>query len=477
MSLGTGIHRRPKNAMHGARRASAQFAFPALAAAAMAFALCGCSSKPVAQSNPPSAPNPQGSSKLYFAPTMGDVYASTYSIDHTAKTFVRTIDLSDNSPANGTTVTDSGVVSMLPNGVLSLGITYNLSSSGSGTTYNPPMTGSWAIEIPGEAALIGMNDYTNFTPVAPTNTCPSFATPQTIQFVTIPNRLSTNTANGIVPNNWNPQLETAFGSVQISTNGTQVQFGNVKQYMLPADGKTSAPSNPGPGSASALCASTFYGQTIGVPVTVEVIDPGTQETVPPSATIGVGPSGFLVEDAGSSQVQGKPYENILGAGYGAVGLPQPSSAIDLAALASAQYKGFLYGSGGPASASQSGTGFSLIGSFGFKSLASSCPALPAPKSDTTLYGGEFASNDPASHSEGNCDLAIRLGEQNGSGLFESASVYVSAKFPPNTSAKSYSFPAVAIAGQIQGKFAILLIGVDTQGSPNQAWGIYLLQTS
>ncbi len=459
------------------REGLAQLAFPALVAAAISFALCGCGSTPAAQSNPTPAPNPQGSSKLYFAPTMGDVYASTYSIDHTANTFVRTIDLSDNSPANGTTVTDSGVISMLPNGVLSLGISYNLSSSGTGTTYNPPMTGSWAVEIPGEAALIGMMDYTNFTPVVPTNTCPTFATPQTIQFVTIPNRLSINTTNGIVPNNWNPLLETAFGSVQISTNGTQVQFSNVKQYMLPADGKTSAPSNPGPESASALCASTFYGQTIGVPVTVDVINPGNQESVPPSATIGVGPSGFLVEDAGSSQVQGEPYENILGAGYGAAGLPKPSGSIDVGSLISAQYKGFLYGSGGPVSASQSGPGFSLIGSFGFRSLASSCPVLPAPKSDTTLYGGEFAGNDPASHSESNCDLAISLGKQDGNGLFESATVYVTAKFPPNTSARSYSFPAVAIAGQIQGKFAIFLIGVDVQGSPNQAWGIYLLQTS
>lgn len=43
----------------------------------------------------------------------------------------------------------------------------------------------------------------------------------------------------------------------------------------------------------------------------------------------------------------------------------------------------------------------------------------------------------------------------------------------NSSKAAYSFPAVAIAGQLDGKYAIFLIGVDS----SQPWGIYLLQSN
>jgi hypothetical protein len=202
--------------------------------------------------------------------------------------------------------------------------------------------------------------------------------------------------------------------------------------------------------------------------------------VPPTATIGIGPSGFLVEDAGSSSIQGQFYENILGAGNGAIGLPMASGPLTTSDVAAAQYQGFLYGSGGPVSGSaQPGSGFSLIGSFGYKSLKTSCPTLPVPEAGTILYGGEFANNDPSRNASGNCDLAIDLGVQDGSkhGLYRAATVYVTTAFPMNGIAKAYSFPAVAIAGQIQDKYAIFLIGLDSSGSPEQAWGIYLLQSN
>jgi hypothetical protein len=446
-------------------------------AAALGWMGGGCNSSSPGGTSTNPAPNPQGAAKLYFAPTIGDVYAATYSIDHTANTFTRKVFGFNNSPADGGTITDSGVVATLSNGIVSLETTYNESDAGVVTTYNPPLAGSWAVEIPGEAALVGMKDYSTFTPAVPTGSCPSLSTAQNFQFVTIPNHLGTGTS--IVANNWNPQLETAFGFAQISTSGTSVEFNNVKQFMLPASGKPpSAPSNPGPSQANALCAPTYYGQTIGVPNTVTVIDPGTQENVPPSATIGIGPSGFLAEDAGASQIQGEPYENILGAGYGAIGLATPSSALDTSALAAAQFQGFVYGSGGPASGSQSGAGFSLIGSFGYSNLSTACLKLPAPKSSTTIFGGEFANNDPSAHAFGNCDLAIDLGSQDSSnnGVYPAATVYVGDSFPMNGIGEAYSFKAVAIAGQISGKYAIFVLGADTVGLPNQGWGIYLLQS-
>ena len=334
------------------------------------------------------------------------------------------------------------------------------------------------MEIPGQAALIGMSDYTNFTPAVPTDACPSLATPQTFLFVTIPTRLS-NSAT-VSANNWNPALETAFGTAQIGTTGTSVKFASVSQYTMPVSGAAAAaPVNPGPASATAACSPSYYGQVIGYPSAVTVIDPGTSQSVAPSATIGIGPSGFLVEDAGSSQVAGQPYENLLGAGYGAIGLPAPSSAISVSSLSAAHYQGFLYGSGGPVSLTQDGPGFSLIGSFGYADLAAARPKLPAPASPSIICGGEFANNDPASNAYGNCDLAVDLGTPDAktNGLFPAAKVYVTAGFARNGTGKAYTFGAVAIAGQIDGKNAIFLIGVDTSGSPSQAWGIYLLQSN
>jgi len=275
---------------------------------------------------------PAKPSQLYFAPSLGDQYASTYAIDHTANTFVRDVYGFDGSSATGATVTDSGPISGLSNGIVSLETSYNKSTSGVQTIYNPPQTGNWAIEMPGQAALIGMKACTNFTPAVPTESCPSLTTPETFLFVTIPSRLSVNSAS-IVSNKWNPALETAFGTAQIGASGTSVQFSNVSQYTFPVNGAApGAPSNPGQASVTAACSPTYYGYTIGVLNSVTVINPGTAESIPPSATIGIGPSGFLVEDAGTSQIAGEPYENVLGAGYGAIGLPKPSSSLSAQAL-------------------------------------------------------------------------------------------------------------------------------------------------
>ena len=93
--------------------------------------------------------------------------------------------------------------------------------------------------------------------------------------------------------------------------------------------------------------------------------------------------------------------------------PCHQCSLSTPALVAAQYQGFLYGSGGPVSLTQTGPGFSLIGSFGYSNLQAACPTLPAPATATILYGGEFANNDPSSNASGNCDLAFDLGTQDG----------------------------------------------------------------
>jgi hypothetical protein len=74
---------------------------------------------------------------------------------------------------------------------------------------------------------------------------------------------------------------------------------------------------------------------------------------------------------------------------------------------------------------------------------------------------------------------IDLGQQDSSrnGLFPNATIYLSQVFTGNATAGGYSFPATAIAGQLNGKYAIFVIGVDTTGTPSQAWGVYLFQSN
>jgi hypothetical protein len=211
-----------------------------------------------------------------------------------------------------------------------------------------------------------------------------------------------------------------------------------------------------------------------------VTDPGTSQTVTPTATIAIGPSGLLVEDAGSSTIQGQPYFSILGAAYGAIGLPAPSS-DPTSVVVAAQYQGFITAPG-------SNSGFDLIGSFGpASSSQSSCSNFMSQLNGASLspsanavYGGEYPQNGPASSPLGtaNCDVAVDLGSpgSGANGLYTSATVYIGTNFPENGMNAPYSFPAVAVAGQIDGKAALFLIGVDTTGSPSRAWGIYLLES-
>jgi hypothetical protein len=444
----------------------------------IANALAGCNSSTTGAGNTNEA---RSNVDTYLSGAVGEANLGTYVVDHSANTFAVT----SYSPSGGAVV-ESGNVSSLGNGMEDLDITYLPGQ----LLDSPPLTSSWLVEIAGEAGVVELeatNSSTNvtstsFAPLAPTHTCPSFASAQTFLFITVPEKI--NPKSTVSAGFWNPQLETAFGSVSIATNGSSVNFANISQFTLPPanGGGPGSPASPAPSTASAACSPTFYGDTISYPTSPVISNPGSQgsQASAPSATIAIGPSGFLVEDIGSpAPGSSPPYLNLLGAGYGAIGLPQPTSALGISTVVGAQYQGILYGGASGSTASIGSPGFRLIGSFGYSDLQTACPTLPAPSDSTIIYGGEFANNDPSANAFGNCDLAIDLGAQDASsnGLYTAATVYVSASFPYNSLGQAYSFPAVAIAGQISGKYAIFLIGVDTSGSPAQPWGIYLLQSN
>jgi hypothetical protein len=160
-----------------------------------------------------------------------------------------------------------------------------------------------------------------------------------------------------------------------------------------------------------------------------------------------------------------------------MGLPQPSAQVDTTGLMGAQYLGTIYGGG-----SNTSNWTSLVASFGFPSAPTSCPSGSFL---TPILGGDFPGNDPTQSPAGtgsgygNCDLVVDLGKQDATnnGLFPNATVYLGSTFAGNTTKANYSFPAVAVAGQLNGKYAVFVIGVDTTGTPSQAWGIYLFQSN
>ena len=457
--------------------------------------LAGCSSSahtPVATSS-----GPQHYMTPVVAGVSGTVTASpaTYSIDdkaHTPTFAQQTYAI--NNAQTGARINYSGDVVTLSRGLLELELAYSLCGGASinncteEVTYNPLLTGSgWAVELAGQAGGLLQMAGQPFTPMVPAVTCPSMSSAETFLFVTLPAGLITS---GTGLNAWNPLHETAYGSADISTSGSTVTFANINQNILPSEGggtPTDAPSS----SVTGACSTTVYGETVAVPANpteTSTTSPGgtTSYSTAPQAMLGIGPSGLLVEDNGTSGHSSAPfYENVLGAGTGAIGLLKPSSAVDTSSLVSAQYQGFFYGGGSYNSARSTSLNWSSLPvSFGFPSLPSTCTAV-APQTSTMLYGGDFTGNNPAASTVqsgggfGNCDFAIDLGAQDAStnGLYPAATVYVGSGFAANTTGKSYSFPAVAIAGQLNGKFAIFLIGEDTVGSPNQAWGIYLLQSN
>jgi hypothetical protein len=182
------------------------------------------------------------------------------------------------------------------------------------------------------------------------------------------------------------------------------------------------------------------------------------------------------------------YENVLGAGTGAVGLPKPSGPLDAGALAGAQYLGFIYGAGvtnmnGETGANNWTSHLVSFGFAGYPALPSACSTFAAQTGTLVsgIYGGDFpqanGQDNPSASSDGfgSCDLAIDLGTQDPSryGLFPRAKVWLGGKYAANTTAQTYSFSAVAIAGQLNGKNAIFVLGVDS----TQPWSIYLFQSN
>jgi hypothetical protein len=457
----------------------------------LAMLLSGCGSQTPKTTTSSTQPIPQ----IYMSPLLfgnnlpsPGYSVSAYTFDDTAETFSDStyyFGAVEGGLQEGIRTYYSGITNSIARGLLSLGLGYSWSPS-SPTLYNPPQTGSWGFELPSQAGgLIDINGQ-SLAPLVPATSCPNFTTPQTYWFLTLPAPFPSSPPQ---PFTWDPTQETVFGSVDVGGSGSSVTFSNIQQFALP-----SFPTvTPGPPATtvtspqSGTCSSTYYGNTTAVPANLSVTNPGPNSAAPPVALVGIGPTGLLVEsNAANGEASAPPYfQDLLGAGTGAIGLPKPSSAVSTSTLVGAQYLGFFYGTGSYGGNSFNGMGPStLVASFGFAASPVGCNTVAA-QTATMIYGGDFAGNNPGSpgaQANGGfpqCDMAIDLGveDPNNNGLYPAATVYVGAFYEGNQTAANYSFPAVAIAGQLGDKYAIFLTGIDITGIPNQAWGIYLLQSN
>jgi hypothetical protein len=459
---------------------------------------CGQSAKPVV---PPAASLVYSYFGGPFSVTGSDVPRSASTFDHSAgqievSSFVTT------ATAQVPTEILNGSFVTAPTGFLSITENFATTSSGVIAPQNPPLTGAWAVEIPGAGALANLlNVNSTVIPavvtaapsaMADNTACPDFPTAVPFLYVTVPNAvLSSYTAN--------------YGTADITTEGTDVTFAAtpflVGSLAQPPSTVTGACSNTTLGSLTAFPLNSF-----GSPASLELI--------------AIGPSGLLASSFTSTSGNAA---GAFGGGTGTLGVAEPASPVNVSSLVSAQYNGFLYAPQNSVPLSYDIT--VLASAFGDDSensqpcslLQSSLAAnqgqgartVASLPSANSLYGGEFLTgsgtgtvNDPtgANGSE-NCDVVIDLGTQDAAtnGLFPNATIFIGANFPPFGATSPWhcfgtqlncavSFPAAAVVGQVKGQYVIFAVASavsnpaaqlpNNSGSPiAQPVGIYLFQKS
>ena len=455
------------------------------------------------QSAPPVTSPATGSVNNYFGGPFtvagSSLARSSSSFDHSANQ-IGVSALVVNQTAQVPTSIMNGTFTAADTGFLSVTENFATTSSGVISPQNPPLTGAWAVEIPGAGALANLLSVnTSATPtvvkaapsaMATNSTCPQFLQAAEYLYVTVPNTgLNSDTAD--------------YGSVSITTQGSAVTF-NSSPYVI---GPLAQPLITVTGG----CSVTNLGALTAYPLNSY----GTSSNL---ELITMGAAGLLASsyNAGSSSSIGA-----FGGSTGIIGVAQPSGPVDASVIAAGQYNGFIYAPSNTVPETYDIT--VLAAAFGNHTASSpSCTALqssleanhgqgsnsiPQLPSANSLYGGEFLvagpsgnANDPnGSLGSENCDVVIDLGteDESLSGLFPHATVFIGSNYPPfsisnpwtclNTGGTcAVSFPAAAVVGNVQGRNVIFIAASAASnpaaqlpnsfgGSQAQPIGIYLFQ--
>jgi hypothetical protein len=381
----------------------------------------------------------------------------------------------------------NGTFATSPTGFLSIAENF-ATSSGVISPQNPPLTGAWAVEIPGAGALAnllaesstGAGVRLSAAPVAmaENSACPNFQHSAPFLYVTVPNAaVTSNSAD--------------YGAVGITTQGSAVTL-SAQPYLIGL--KAGLPGAPTPSIVTGGCSDVFYGPLTAYPLN-SFATPSNVEL------IAIGQSGLLISSVLPGN--GGAAAGAFGGGTGVIGVATPSSPVDVSAVIRAKYNGFIYAPQNSVTASYditvlaSAFGDNTANSQGCSRLQSSLAAnnaqgamsVAALPSANTLYGGEFRTttgsvtvNDPTgANSSENCDVAIDLGLEDSanSGLFPNATVFIGSNYPPfsatnpwncfgTTQVCAVSFPAAAVVGQVQGQYVIFVAASASAASKPKA---------
>src|SRR5579872_4768262 len=367
-------------------------------------------------------------------PSTGDSGAVwQLTINHTTNSFSASDYAAQLVPANGLFAFDGGFL--------------NFSQTNPSPAFQAD---GFAIEIPGRVAFFrpGFNSFNSTQNTTTSASSPVAAVPGnclglfdvTFQFVTLPSSA------------WTSGKDPAYGSFQVNSvqptsTGSTWNFSSLTEFTL-AKAQSQGTTLP-----AGICAQSAVGEVVSIPPSI---------TTGNTTTVAVGPSGFLIMNNGQNT-------------SGAVGLIQPSSAVDTTSLLSANYLGFISEPAIPIPLSGVPTA-NQIAFFG-------CANSGCKASGSSLVGGAFPNDDPTQPA--NTNITINLGAQNATnnGLFDSATVTIPdptsacmAPGIPGTDSQgnpTCTLPAVAVSGNPENKFAIFLI---TQDLVNQSpMVIYLFQ--
>ena len=396
---------------------------------------CGGSS-PAASASPqglPELPSPGPSNSYLGMQSAGDMWQA--SIDHTSNSFSVT-DLNNSSAGT--------VLGSIVDQIGFLGLAQ--------TNVSPPFQPfGFALEIPGRVLLLRPG--TNTAPLAAlvSASCLNINGSVAFQFVTLPDAT------------WNAATDAAYGSAQVSVSGTTWNLSSIKQFTL---GNSSDPSSLG---TTGTCATNTAGGLV-------MIAPNPPSNV--SATIGVGPSGFLAAD------------HFLSTGSGtmsaAAGVIQPSSSVNVASAVSASYLGFIYE---PNVTTGSATCVAdCVAPTQMAAFTGSVTGCETPPSASGMCGGAFSNDILGNIKQASTDTTVEFGTEDPSnlGLFKSARITIpnpagspgTCTAPGVTGTDSQgnptcTLPAIAVVGTPESKFAIFIIAQDTVN--NSPMTIFLFQ--
>jgi len=299
------------------------------------------------------------------------------------------------------------------------------------------------IEEPSRLAFFASNSSQAIAALVPrqSSACITPTAAATYAFMTLPNA------------GFNPATDPAWGTVQISASGSAFTFSGAKQYT---ESSAAASTSLIPFSAS-NCAHSSNASPLGYFIDTQAANGAEIRSF-------LGPTGMLVSD-----IQGTDQNGLPLAVPGFIGMVQPASALDLASVTGSPtnpilYRSFLYQ---PLNSPAVQYGFMGQNSGSF--LIGVDDSLFTSKNTPGMMGGwqgltAFTFPLQASGASGTGAFVFGSPDANDPGLFPHARFLYQITGPCPTGTTTFasgycSSPAVAIAGQHDGKYIILVSGI------------------